>query len=62
MAPGVILEICPNSRKPDIGLHEKTRLLYEKFATRSVVRENVRNKSDGSSHVEASMFTPEAIS
>ena len=36
-------------------------LLCEKFTTRSWVCEYVRNNSDGSNHVEASVPTPEAI-
>ena len=39
----------------------KRHLHCEKFATRSWVCEYVRNNSDGSNHVEASVFTPEAI-
>ena len=48
-----------NSRKPCITLHEKTCLLCEEFA---VLGLQDRNKPDSRSHVEASMFTPEAIS
>ena len=40
---------------------KKTHLLCEKFATWFEVCEYVRNKFDGSNHVEASVFTPEAI-
>ena len=52
----------PNSHKPRRGLQEKTLLLCEKFAMRSLVCEHVWNKSIGSSLVEASVYMPEAIS
>ena len=51
-----------DSHRLRLGLHKKTCLLHEKFATRSQVCQYVRNKSSGSNHVEASVFTPEVVS